>query len=111
MSTKCSSSRGPAICPSLVMCPTRNTAQPVRLANSISTWVQSRTCETLPANDSTSGSHMVWIESTTSTSGGWRSSASSTARRFVSGNTISAGSACSRCARSLVCAADSSPQT
>ena len=46
-----------------------NAAQPVRFANSISACVQSRTCETLPANDSTSGSHIVWIESTTSTSG------------------------------------------
>ena len=89
VSTRCSSSRGPAIAPSLVTWPTTNVAQPVRFANSISTCVQSRICETLPANDSTSGSHIVWIESTTSISGTSRSSASSIARKFVSGKTSS----------------------
>ena len=77
----------------------------------MSTCVQSRTCDTLPANDSTSGSHIVWMESMTRISGTSRSSASRIARKFVSGNTSSVSAAPTRCARSFVCAADSSPHT
>src|SRR5580692_11902506 len=59
VSTRCSTMRGPAIDPSLVTCPTMNGAQPVRLENSTSACVQSRTCPKLPAYDSDDGSHVV----------------------------------------------------
>ena len=59
----CSSTRGPAIAPSLVTWPTRNTAQPVVLAMRINRLAHSRTCETLPGALAMSGRYIVWIES------------------------------------------------
>ena len=47
-STICSTTRGPAIWPSLVTCPTRITAAPVVFAKRISACAAPRTCETVP---------------------------------------------------------------
>ena len=65
----CSSTRGPAIMPSLVTCPITNTEIPEDLARSRSRLEHSRTCETDPADESISAMYTVWIESTTSSSG------------------------------------------
>ena len=59
----CSTTRGPAICPSLVTWPTRMIAAPERLAKRISTCALARTCVTVPGAESTMSVHMVWIES------------------------------------------------
>ena len=69
-STMCSTTRGPAIWPSLVTWPTRITAVPVVLAKRISAWALPRTCVTVPGADSTVSVHMVWIESMTASAGG-----------------------------------------
>ena len=61
-STMCSTTRGPAIWPSLVTCPTRMIAAPDFLANRISACAEARTCVTVPGADSTVSVHMVWIE-------------------------------------------------
>ena len=49
VSTMCSKILGPAILPSLVMCPIRSTGVAVSLANLINSPVHSLICETLPA--------------------------------------------------------------
>ena len=61
-STICSTTRGPAIWPSLVTWPTRMTAAPVRLAKRISSAAEPRTWVTVPGAASTLCVHMVWIE-------------------------------------------------
>ena len=61
----CSTTRGPAIWPSLVTWPTRMIAAPDFLANRISACAEARTCVTVPGADSTVSVHMVWIESIT----------------------------------------------
>ncbi len=66
----CSTTRGPAICPSLVTWPTRITAVPVVLAKRIRAWADERTCVTVPGADSTVSVHMVWIESMMVSAGG-----------------------------------------
>src|SRR5918997_572281 len=48
VSTMCSSTRGPAMDPSFVTCPTRTTAMPSLLASRISLAAHSRTCPTPP---------------------------------------------------------------
>ncbi len=63
----CSSTRGPAICPSLVTWPTSSTAVPLDLANRTSSAVHSRNCDTAPGAASTRSECMVWMESTIST--------------------------------------------
>ena len=112
VSTRCSSRRGPAIAPSLVTWPTMKTAQPVRLANSISACVQSRTCETLPAYDSDFGQrHRLNRVDDDHVGRRAARSSSRTARRLVSGNTSRSSVAPTRAARNFICAADSSPHT
>src|ERR1700712_1715880 len=64
-STMCSTTRGPAIWPSLVTWPTRMMAAPDFLANLISACAEARTWVTVPGADSTVSVHMVWIESIT----------------------------------------------
>src|SRR3954449_2677032 len=64
-STMCSTTRGPAIWPSLVTWPTRMMAAPVLLANRISACAEARTWVTVPGADSTVSVHIVWIESIT----------------------------------------------
>src|SRR6187402_975812 len=63
----CSSTRGPAIAPSLVTWPTRNSAVPARLAWRVSCAAHSRTCATEPGADCSVSDHSVWIESITAT--------------------------------------------
>ena len=65
----CSTTRGPAIWPSLVTWPTRMIAAPERLAKRISACAEPRTCVTVPGADSTASVHMVWIESMTTRRG------------------------------------------
>ena len=88
------------------------TGVPVDLAQAMTRAADSRTCETLPGADSSSGVDIVWIESTISSAGRTRSAASSTAEMSVSVSTsnVSWPSAV-RSARSLICSADSSPET
>ena len=69
-STMCSTTRGPAIWPSLVTWPTRMTAVPWVLAKRISACALPRTCVTVPGADSTVSVHMVWIESMIASAGG-----------------------------------------
>ena len=61
-STMCSTTRGPAIWPSLVTWPTRMMAAPDFLAKRISACAEARTWVTVPGADSTVSVHMVWIE-------------------------------------------------
>ena len=61
-STICSTTRGPAIWPSLVTWPTRMMAAPDLLAKRISACAEPRTWVTVPGADSTVSVHMVWIE-------------------------------------------------
>ncbi len=65
----CSTTRGPAIWPSLVTCPTIRSAAPLALANRISAWAEPRTWLTVPGADSIASLHMVWIESMTTNFG------------------------------------------
>ena len=65
----CSSTFGPAIAPSFVTCPIRNTLTPLPLASCISRSVHSRSWLTLPGDDSTSALWTLWIESITTTVG------------------------------------------
>ena len=58
----CSTTRGPAIWPSLVTWPTRTTAAPVCLAKRIIACAPVRTCVTVPGADSAMSLHSVWIE-------------------------------------------------
>ena len=61
----CSSTRGPAIAPSFVTWPMRNSAVPPRLAKRVSCAAHSRTCATEPGADCSVSDHSVWIESIT----------------------------------------------
>ena len=55
----CSRMRGPAIAPSLVTWPTRNTLQLFSFASRISREAHSRTWETLPGAEAISGRYIV----------------------------------------------------
>ena len=76
----CSSTRGPAIVPSLVTCPTSTSAKPRALASRISSKALARTWPTVPGALSSVSSHMVWIESITTSAA---SGAASIRRRDV----------------------------
>ena len=67
-STMCSTTRGPAIWPSLVTWPTRITATPRFLARRTSSEAQARTWVTEPGPASCASLHMVWMESITTRS-------------------------------------------
>ena len=58
-STMCSSTRGPAIAPSFVTCPTRNTAQSFIFARRMMCAAHSRTCDTLPGAEEISVRYIV----------------------------------------------------
>ena len=58
----CSTTRGPAIWPSLVTCPTSSKAASLALAKRISACAEPRTWLTVPGADSIASLHMVWIE-------------------------------------------------
>ena len=79
MSTRCSTARGPARSPSLVTWPTRTTGTPVDLASRVSRSTHALTCAKLPADPGNSSSETVWMESTTTSAGWWRTIAASTA--------------------------------
>ena len=61
----CSSTRGPAMAPSLVTWPTSTRAKFADFARRISSKLQARTWATVPGALSMASSHMVWIESMT----------------------------------------------
>ncbi len=65
----CSSTRGPAMVPSLVTWPTRITVKPRALASRISSCAEARTWLTVPGALSRLSRYMVWIESITTTCG------------------------------------------
>ena len=65
----CSSTLGPAMPPSLLTWPTIKRGISLPLQAPISSWVHSRTWVTLPAEEVTVEREMVWMESTTTTSG------------------------------------------
>ena len=69
-STICSSTRGPAMLPSLVTWPTSTSAHPLALAYRISSSAQPRTWLTVPGAPSMVSECIVWIESITSSAGG-----------------------------------------
>ena len=66
----CSRILGPAMAPSLVTWPTRNTLHPLVFARRISIEADSLTWDTLPGALAISGRYMVCMESTTITAGG-----------------------------------------
>ena len=111
-STRCSSTRGPAIEPSLVTCPTSTVAMPRALATAMSAAATARICGTPPAAPSLASLEIVCTESTTSrpgrTSSTWVSRAprSFSAARNRPGCTLPV-----RSARSRTWAGDSSPVT
>ena len=112
-STRCSSTRGPAIAPSLVTCPTSTVAMPRSLATAISAAATARTWVTPPAVPSTAGEAIVCTESTTSRPGSTASTWPSTRGQVGLGGEVAAAgcSAPMRSARSRTWAADSSPVT
>ena len=83
----CSSTRGPAMAPSLVTWPTRNSTHPDSLAKRISRAAASRTWDTEPGAEAMSGRYMVWMESTTHTWGSSWSSRWATTSMSFSGST------------------------
>ena len=83
----CSSILGPAMAPSLVTCPTRKMAVPLSLHRRMSKLVHSRIWLTEPGALAISGRYMVWMESTTATSGCSCWSFSSTLSRAFSART------------------------
>ena len=112
VSTMCSSTRGPAIAPSLVTWPTRIITVPVCLAWRVNCAAHSRTCATEPGADVNASEYTVWIESITATSGLSSASCAKMASRRISGNTgMLASGKSSRRARIATWRADSSPLT
>ena len=111
-STMCSTTRGPAIWPSLVTWPTRMIAAPDFLANLISACADARTCVTVPGADLTVSVHMVWIELITIR----RGTAPSDKVETISSTEVSAANCTgasarpSRSARNLTWAMASSPE-
>jgi len=85
---------------------------PACFASRISCAALSRTCDTLPGADASSGKYIVWIESTTMTEGFSSSTRRSTVVMSFSESTyMPVSEAPSRFARSRTCRADSSPDT
>src|SRR5262249_19718118 len=112
VSTRCSSTRGPASAPSLVTWPIRMHAVPLALACAVSSAADSRPCPTLPGADASGGVCSVGMESTTTAAGRKAASCSTTASAAVSARIItSALPSPSRSARSRTCCGDSSPAT
>ncbi len=112
VSTRCSSTRGPARPPSLVTWPTSTTLTPRALASATSRWAHPRTWPTDPGADPRSGSWTVWMESTTTTAGARASTWPTMWGSDVSATSHSPGSRTpSRSARSATWRADSSAVT
>ncbi len=85
---------------------------PLLLAIRVSCAAHSRTCATEPGADVSASEYSVWIESITATSGLSASSVAWIFSSWISGSSPRLGlSMPSRCARSAICAPDSSPLT
>ena len=91
--------------------PTRSVATPASFATRRRRPAASRTCDTEPGADPTSGEWRVCTESTTQTAGRSWSSVAQTTSRSVSARISTRSQPPSRCARSFTCATDSSPVT
>jgi hypothetical protein len=112
VSTRCSSTRGPARLPSLVTWPTSTTLTPRALASPTRRWAQPRTWPTVPGAVPRSGSNTVWIESTTTTAGARASRWATIRGSEVSATSHSDGAVTPRrSARSATWRADSSAVT
>jgi hypothetical protein len=111
-STMCSTTRGPAIWPSLVTWPTRMTAAPDFLAKRISACALPRTCVTVPGADSTASVHMVWMESMMMRRGTLPSDtvAMMSSTEVSEASSTGASRRPSRSARRRTCATASSPE-
>ena len=109
----CSSTRGPAMAPSLVTWPTSTSANAPALASRISSKLQARTCATVPGALSIASSHMVWIESiTTSVASVAFSRLAAMSRTLIAAASSMAESATPRRrARRRIWSIDSSPVT
>ena len=111
-STICSTTRGPAIWPSLVTWPTSMIAAPLALAKRISACAEPRTWLTVPGVDSIASLHIVWIESMTTSCG--RSPEPSVATMsstlVCAASSTGASARPSRAARRRTWAVDSSPE-
>ncbi|MPN38006.1 hypothetical protein SDC9_185528 [bioreactor metagenome] len=111
-STICSKSFGPAIAPSLFICPTNTVAISEDFASEIKAEAACLTCVMLPAEDDNPASAIVWIESTIRISG-----LSSLISDIITSSSVSqkmkslSFSIPSLSARSLICERDSSPET
>ena len=106
----CSSTRGPAMLPSLVTWPMRITGMSVRLARLTKSEVHSRTCVTDPGAELTSSLYTVWMESTAKKAG----CSSSTCRmmactEFSAARKMLSLRTASRSARIRIWRTDSSP--
>ena len=108
----CSSTRGPAREPSLVMCPAKKTGTLRPLAHCKSFRPHSRTCATLPGPEGASWVYKVWMESTIARKG-WASS--SRARAWSTSVSVTRKTRSpanpSRSERNLIWWGDSSPET
>ena len=111
-STICSTTRGPAIWPSLVTCPTSMIAAPLALAKRISACADPRTWLTVPGADSIAPLHIVWIESITTSLGlsPELRVATMSSTPVCAANCTGAWLRPSRSARSRTCDVDSSPE-
>ena len=90
----CSSTRGPAIMPSLVTWPTSTSTKPRRLASRISSCAAPRTWLTVPGALSSVSRYIVWIESMTT-----RSGASSLSSEAAMSRTLVAAASCTGASR------------
>ena len=107
----CSSTRGPAMAPSLVTWPTSSSAVLRRRATSISAWAEARTWATDPAAESRPSRCTVWIESTTATSPRLESVAAISPAAVAAASATGASAMPSRRARRAICETASSPVT
>ncbi len=107
----CSTTRGPAIWPSLVTWPTRTMAGPPSLASRTSSAAQARTWVTEPGPASWASDHRVWMESMMTMSNLSRFSVVRISRRAVAEASDTAASATPmRLARARICSMASSPE-
>ena len=109
----CSSTRGPANAPSLVTWPTSTRAKLPALASRINSNEQARTCATVPGALSIASSHIVWIESMTTSVVSFACSKLATMSRtlIAVASSIDESATANRRARSRIWSMDSSPET
>ena len=108
----CSTTLGPAICPSLVTWPTSSTAVPFCFAKRIRASEPAFNWDTVPGAASIEGAQRVWIESMTAMAGGFSSdSVARMSETLVSvASSTGASSSPSRCALRRTWAIASSPE-